>query len=58
VSLCDELEAYRDQMEGVPFDIPSGDYEAPPCLGNSRRKFTVISCAGIRYPGKGLVWDE
>lgn len=37
----DELEAYREHLEGAPFDIPCGDYEPPRSIGQHRRKHTV-----------------
>jgi hypothetical protein len=37
-SLRAELEYYREQMEGVRFDIPSGDAQSPRCLVHGRRK--------------------
>src|SRR5438093_10909233 len=36
-----ELESYREQMEGVPFDIPSGDCDTPKCLDFGDRKHTL-----------------
>ncbi len=38
--LRDELESYRAQLEGAPFDIPCGDYETPRSLEHER-KYTV-----------------
>ena len=36
-----ELELYRDQLEGVPFDIPSGDFCTPNSLDNFERHYIV-----------------
>src|SRR4051812_41328630 len=36
-----ELEAYRSQLEALPFDIPAGDLSMPICLDQSDRKYTL-----------------
>lgn len=39
--LRDELEAYGEQLEGVPFDIASGDMCTPNSLDSSSRKYLI-----------------
>jgi hypothetical protein len=36
-----ELEYYREQLEAVPFDIPSGDMCPPNCLDNGERQYAT-----------------
>ena len=41
-TLCGyELDSYREQLEAVPFDIPSGDACIPTCLDGASRKYIV-----------------
>ena len=39
--LRNDLEMYRNQLEAVPFDIPTGDGFPPACLDGGGRKFTL-----------------
>ena len=39
--LRDELESYRDQLDGAPFDIASGDMSSPTSLDGGDRKHIV-----------------
>jgi len=41
LALRAELEAYRDQMEGVPFDIPCGEMGTPRSLDRNTQKFIL-----------------
>jgi len=58
--LHDELEAYRDQLEAVPFDIPSGDMSPPICLDGGGRKTKIYAGAPGRlgHEGKGDVRND
>lgn len=42
-----ELESNRDQVEAVPFDIPSGEACEPACLDGISRKHTVELVAAL-----------
>ena len=41
LALRTELESYRDQLEGVPFDVPCGEMDTPRSLDHNKQKFIL-----------------
>jgi hypothetical protein len=41
LALRTELESYRDQLEGVPFDVPCGEMGTPRSLDRNKQKFIL-----------------